>query len=269
MSTPPRRLRGFTIVELLVVISIVALLISILLPALGSARDAARNALCSNQLRQIYVGGLAYSVDHSNRMPPVTDDALQTSWIIDPGGRFAEAYLQQDVEQYGTFGGINARMRSMSNIFRCPFVSNELLHWSLEAADRASSQYVFTGFALWDKDKREVYRHTRTDVITHEVTMAHDLVHATSTTSSKGYNSHADNITPGGEPVGGNYLFGDGAVQWETPSGLWTPNGAGQLEPIGHYGWAWAFETSPTFFRMYRANQTVAGNPDAANGVMW
>ena len=99
--------------------------------------------------------------------------------------------------------------------------------------------------------------------------MGHDLVHAASTPSGKGYNNHASNFSPGGDPVGGNYLYGDGAVQWETPAGLWAVNN-GQLEPIGHYGWAWQFGTgSGDIFRFYQADQTESGNLDDANGVMW
>ncbi len=70
--------RAFTLIELLVVIAIIALLITILLPALGSARRAARLALCQSNIRQMLVGHHAYAStyrDHIAAFNGIVEDA--------------------------------------------------------------------------------------------------------------------------------------------------------------------------------------------------
>jgi prepilin-type N-terminal cleavage/methylation domain-containing protein len=62
--------RAFTLIELLVVIAIIAILMAIMLPALGYVRKQARSSACQSNLRQLSLAMNLYALDHEDRTMP-------------------------------------------------------------------------------------------------------------------------------------------------------------------------------------------------------
>ena len=60
---------GFTLIELLVVIAIIAILASLILPALAGTREEARGVICMNNTKQLMLACLLYADDHQSQFP--------------------------------------------------------------------------------------------------------------------------------------------------------------------------------------------------------
>src|SRR5438309_7061925 len=101
-----RRVFGFTLVELLVVIGIIALLISILLPALNRAREEGKRTICLTGLRSFGQLLNMYANDNKGRVPLGYDSTKHGGYIVYNGGYKVLAclyegnYLKGDVSAY-------------------------------------------------------------------------------------------------------------------------------------------------------------------------
>jgi prepilin-type N-terminal cleavage/methylation domain-containing protein/prepilin-type processing-associated H-X9-DG protein len=78
-----RKRKAMSLVELLVVISIIGILVAMLLPAMQSARAAARAVSCKNNMRQLGLAFTQYCDTHKGEFPKFADDSTQSaqSWI--------------------------------------------------------------------------------------------------------------------------------------------------------------------------------------------
>ena len=115
-------LRGFTLVELLVVISIIALLVAILLPALQTARKVAQGIQCLSNLRQIGIATSVYASDYDAWMPPkisrvVRGDRIRWPEILMEGGYVNQSYVLSSAGNAAYRADKTARPRG---VFACP-----------------------------------------------------------------------------------------------------------------------------------------------------
>ena len=109
----PRKQIGFTLVELLVVITIIGILMSLLLPAVQAARVAARQLDCASRLRQIGLGFHLFAEQHNGAIPRSTMTAAkhhEVTWAY-----AIRPYIEGDTAISANLAG-----GKISQMYRCP-----------------------------------------------------------------------------------------------------------------------------------------------------
>lgn len=246
-----RPLHGFTLVELLVVIGIVAVLVAMLLPALRRARDEAQRISCQSNLRQSYVLLLMYANDNKQWIPfPATGyppnqvgptDVLNVTDTSYPPGSPNTIPVKMNF-----YSGLYPRYTKSCRVWLCPAwdydVSNNFNFWCAWMLNNGQTTPVHImsyyylpwisgciaqwgvsdivghyGVRLTDRYTFYGYRYfsVKRTILLHDAVGTEPLAPLMSVTNhlnSRGNTPPYTGLPP--SVAGGNVLYGDGQVEW-------------------------------------------------------
>ncbi|HPS53583.1 MAG TPA: type II secretion system protein [Phycisphaerae bacterium] len=203
---------GFTLIELLVVIAIISLLVSILMPSLNVAKELARRAVCSANLRTVSTGMMMYADDGAGKYP-------NYSSIHWPVGYFyydlnpADSTAIARTKTYAGFKQLVPDYIDSTGIFYCPSQKQtDFLAATYPRRNWLNDGYlVYTGYCYWANYIYDSIGLTdevvTTGVLSNpDTVMASDIMCRDSTPQ---WNNHE-----GSNFEGGNVLCNDSHVEW-------------------------------------------------------
>jgi prepilin-type N-terminal cleavage/methylation domain-containing protein/prepilin-type processing-associated H-X9-DG protein len=222
---------GFTLIELLAVVAIILLLLSLLVPALSSARERTYRAVCASNMRQLQLGHTQYSADHSGTMPgSETGSGGAKDWAI--------VTLGYDTLDSLTSGSIWPYVKN-DKVYRCPVYPPALKDYF---RNYSISGYLNGSPANWGYP---------------------------TAVSSAGVHVPASTISFVEEPDPRKYLMGSWVTymdvprlnQWVDPVGFWHDGGANYAFLDGHTEY-WRWEDARTMLIQYSFFVSQPNSPD-------
>ena len=202
-----RRL-GFTLVELLVVIAIIGILIAMLLPAIQAARESARRANCSSNLKQWATAMLLYADRNGEQLPPSTVKNNGVNWV---------GLLWPVMEKDTSYAQLNLSQEQSNDTVPNPGSSTGLTNAKIAAQDRSDTYTCPTrGFRMVSGS--EVWRGQAIDYMCVGVTVSDPSVPSALSAVDGGLSAYSSSIDTAGH-YGGSII----------PSASFTSTGSGYI----------------------------------------